>query len=57
MGEEEDDGLPDFRRHASLELRHQLAVQFEATKAAPVAAALDYTDKDPARYIAEHAPD
>jgi hypothetical protein len=53
MGEEEDDGLPDFRRHASLELRHQLAVRFEAAKAAT----LDYTDKDPARYIAEHAPE
>jgi hypothetical protein len=57
MGEEEDDGLPDFRRHASLELRHQLAVRFEAAKAAPVAATLDYTDKDSARYIAEHAPE
>jgi hypothetical protein len=55
MGEEEDDGLPDFRRHASLELRHQLAVRFEAAKAAPAATALDFRDKDPAGYIAEHA--
>ena len=57
MGEEEDDGLADFRRHASLELRHDLAVRFEAAKAAPVAAGLDFTDKDPSGYIAEHAPE
>ena len=57
MGEEEDDGLADFRRHASLELRHHLAVRFEAAKAAPVAAGLDFTDKDPTNYIAEHAPE
>jgi hypothetical protein len=38
MGEEEDDGLTGFRRHASLELRHHLALRFEAAKAPPVAA-------------------
>ncbi len=54
MGEEEDDGLPDFRRHASLQLRHDLAVRFEAAKTSPVATRLDYSDKDPDTYITEH---
>jgi hypothetical protein len=51
MGEEEDEGLKDFRRHASLEERHDLAVQFEASKTPPAAATLDESDKDPEEYI------
>jgi hypothetical protein len=55
MGEEEDEALPDFRRHASLELRDQLAVRFEAAKTAALAPKLDRSDKDPEAYVAEHA--
>ncbi len=50
MGEEEREALADFRRHASLQVRHDLAVEFaafEAAHASGVAAA----DKDPARYV------
>lgn len=54
MGEEEDEGLPDFRRHASLEVRDQLAVQFEAAKTAAFAPSLDQSDKDPETYIHDH---
>jgi len=54
MGEEEDQGLPDFRRHASLELRDQLAGQFEAAKTAALAPTLDQSDKDPDTYVDDH---
>jgi len=33
MGEEEHEGLADFRRHASLDLRHRMAVTFAAYEA------------------------
>ncbi len=33
MGEEERESLADFRRHACLQLRHDLAVQFAAFEA------------------------
>ena len=33
MGEEERESLADFRRHASLQLRHDLAVRFAAFEA------------------------
>ncbi len=55
MGEEEDEVLPDFRHHASLELRDQLAVRFEAAKTAPVAPTLDQSDKDPDDYVEQHS--
>jgi hypothetical protein len=56
MAEEERQGLADFRRHASLEERHRLGVQFLAyvsrhlTGVRPV-------DKDPDRYVEEHEHD
>ena len=52
MAEEEREGLTDFRRHAGLELRHDLAVAFatfEATHFAGVTA----VDKDPDAYVRE----
>ena len=52
MAEEEREGLTDFRRHAGLELRHDLAVAFatfEATHFGGVTA----VDKDPDVYISE----
>jgi hypothetical protein len=51
MGEEEDEVLPDFRHHASLELRAALAARFEAAKTAPAAPALDVEDKDPEVFV------
>jgi len=53
MGEEERQGLADFRLHASLDERHTLAVEFIAFEAghrtgiAPV-------DKDPKDYVRMH---
>ena len=50
MAEEEREGLTDFRRHAALRLRHDLAVafaKFGATHFAGVSA----VDKDPERYV------
>ena len=52
MAEEEREGLTDFRRHAELSLRHDLAVAFavfEATHFAGVPA----VDKDPESYVRE----
>lgn len=52
MAEEEREGLTDFRRHAGLQLRHDLAVAFatfEATHFAGVTA----VDKDPELYVRE----
>ena len=54
MGEEEDEGLADFRKSASLDVRNKLGVEFEATKSRPVEPLLDMTDKDPANFIDEH---
>jgi len=56
MAEEEREGLTDFRRHAALQLRHDLAVAFatfEANHITGVTGA-DAEDKDPETYIAEH---
>ena len=53
MGEEEREALADFRRHASPQVRHDLAVEFavfEAAHAPGVAAA----DKDPARFVQDN---
>jgi hypothetical protein len=55
MGEEEDEGLADFRRHASLEERDELGLRFEAAKTAPVAPTLPREDKDPESYVEEYA--
>jgi hypothetical protein len=54
MGEEERQGLTDFRLRASLELRNELAVaftQFEAEHVNGVQA----VDRDPKAYVAENA--
>lgn len=53
MGEEEREGLTDFRRHASLELRHTLALAFCAFEAAH-AGGIDGQDIDPNRYVKQH---
>ena len=52
MAEEEREGLTDFRRHAGLELRHQLAVAFAAFEARHFAG-ITPVDKDPEAYVRE----
>ena len=54
MGEEEREALADFRRHASLRVRHELGVQFAAYEAAH-AAGVPLEDKDPDRYVRRHS--
>jgi len=54
MAEEEREGLTDFRRHASLQTRHDLGVAFAVFEAAHVTG-VDPIDKDPQEYIDEHA--
>jgi hypothetical protein len=50
MGEEEREGLTYFRRHASLRLRHELAVAFAAFEARNFAG-VPVVDKDPEAYV------
>ena len=54
MAEEEREALADFRRHASLKARHDLAVEF-AVHEARLASGIPLTDKDPAGYLRRHA--
>ncbi|MDQ2880351.1 MAG: hemerythrin domain-containing protein [Actinomycetota bacterium] len=52
MAEEEREGLTDFRRHAGLQLRHDLAVAFAAFEATHFAG-VTAVDKDPESYVRE----
>jgi Hemerythrin HHE cation binding domain len=53
MGEEEREGLADFRLHASAGLRASLGTQFsEFLDAHRTTAGLDTADKDPEEYVA-----
>lgn len=56
MGEEERQGLTDFRQRAPLELRHDLAVRFAVFEANHVTGVRP-VDKDPEGYIAAHGGD
>lgn len=53
MGEEEHEGLADFRRHADLELRHRIAVTFAAYEAEHVDG-VPVVDKDPKAYVRDN---
>lgn len=53
MAEEEREGLTDFRRHTTLQVRHDLAVEFAAFEARHVTG-VEAVDKDPQEYIEEH---
>jgi hypothetical protein len=53
MGEEERQGLTDFRRHAPIQLRHDLAVQFAAFEADHLLG-IKPVNKDPGAYIEAH---
>ena len=50
MGEEEREGLTDFRRLASLQRRHELAVRFADYEARNFAG-VEPVDKDPEAYV------
>src|SRR6202000_1331278 len=50
MAEEEREGLTDFRRLASLQLRHELAVRFADYEARNFAG-VEPVDKDPEAYV------
>lgn len=52
MAEEEREGLTDFRRTASLQLRHDLAVEFIGFEARHHLG-VDPIDRDPATYVRE----
>jgi hemerythrin HHE cation binding domain-containing protein len=54
MAEEEREGLKDFRMHASLQVRHDLAVGFAGFEAAHVTG-VKAEDQDPQTYIEEHS--
>jgi hypothetical protein len=54
MAEEEREGLTDFRRHAALKLRHELAVRFVAFEARHVLG-VPAVDKNPKSYVAENS--
>jgi hypothetical protein len=57
MGEEEDEGLADFRRHADPDQRQALGRAFVEFKTNHrTAASVDTTDKDPEAYVAAQLP-
>ena len=55
MAEEERQGLTDFRQHASLQERHDLAVKFAAFEADHLMG-VKPVDKDPKKWVRDHAP-
>ncbi|GAB3593483.1 hemerythrin domain-containing protein [Angustibacter peucedani] len=54
MAEEERQDLTDFREHASLEQRHDLAVQFLRFEAQHWARGVEPVDKDPQEWVEDH---
>jgi hypothetical protein len=54
MAEEEREDLLDFRHHADLQTRHDIAVQF-LTYEAKHYAGIPIRDKDPQEYVAENS--
>jgi hypothetical protein len=54
MGEEEREGLADFRRHAPIGLREALGRQYREFMAQhPTTQGLSIVDRDPESYVAE----
>jgi hypothetical protein len=55
LAEEEDEALPDFRKHASMELRAELGARWLRFYGEhPCAMGLKIRDKDPEKYIEEN---
>jgi hypothetical protein len=55
MAEEERQDLADFRRHASLELRHDIGVRFVRYEALKAAEGITPVDKDPEQFVADNS--
>jgi hypothetical protein len=55
MAEEEREDLADFRRHADLQTRHEIAVEF-LTYGGAHADGVEATDRDAAAYVARGGP-
>ncbi|WP_374928308.1 hemerythrin domain-containing protein [Kytococcus sedentarius] len=55
MGEEERQDLADFRQQASLQLRHDIAVDFLRYEALKAAEGITPQDKDPQEYVEKHS--
>ncbi|GAA2384004.1 hemerythrin domain-containing protein [Dactylosporangium salmoneum] len=56
LTEEEDEVLPDFRKHAGMQLRLELGERWLAFYGEhPSGKGLTFTDKDPKRYIQENS--
>ena len=56
LAEEEDEVLPDFRKHADMDLRISLGAQWVAFYGEhPSGKGLTFRDKDPGQYIREHS--
>ena len=56
MAEEERQDLTDFREHASLDLRHSLAIQFARFEAEHWATGVPLRDKDPEQFVEDNEP-
>jgi len=54
MAEEEREALADFRQHADWQARHDLGIEFAVYEAAH-ASGVPLTDRDPDRYVSDHA--
>lgn len=57
MAEEERQDLADFRLHASLELRHDIAVKFICFESLKAEHGVPPRDKDPQEYVADNQGD
>jgi hemerythrin HHE cation binding domain-containing protein len=56
LAEEEDEVLPDFRKHATVELRYELGARWLTFFGEhPQGRGLSFDDKDPATYVAENS--
>ena len=56
LAEEEDEGLPDFRRHANPDLRAELAAKWLLFYAEhPSGKGLTFRDKDPEKYVEQNS--
>lgn len=55
MGEEERQDLADFRQQASMQLRHDIAVEFLRYEALKAAEGITPRDKDPQEYVEENS--
>jgi hypothetical protein len=56
MAEEERQDLADFRRHAGLDLRHEIALKFLTYESAHAAEGITPQNKDADEYLEQHQP-